>query len=215
MRVRRLWPVALLLLTPVLAACGDDEDGPGGEPPSSSPPLPSDSVSTPDVPSPTTSPTDASTTATSAAPGALPSPCDVVSAADVTAAYGETFVRDGLGGGTTSQQGIEWTSKNCNFEVDDRVEVTVKLTGPGDFTKGSFQCVAPSDISGIVAPADVTGATSAWWKTNEAPPLEATLRACTDSVIVEIEIEYDDGVSYEGDPQNQSAVLAEGILAKL
>lgn len=215
--LRRLWPAALLLLTPVLAACGDD-DGDGADTgargrgdetssaPASSSPAPTSDVSSVS--------SDAPTSATAPAAG-LPAPCDVVSAADVTAAYGEPFAADGVGSSTTSQQGTEWTGKSCNFAVEDRVEVTVRLSGPDDFTKGTFACIAPSDITGNVIPGDVAGATSAWWKTNDAPPLEASLRACTAAAIVEIELEYEDGVDYEGDPQAQTADLMTKVLAKL
>jgi hypothetical protein len=139
-----------------------------------------------------------------------------VSAEDVSVAYAVDFVPGGQGGGTTSENGVEWKSDNCSFEATDLVEVTVKLTGPEDFTTGGFQCPQPTDIAGIVEPVDdIVGAEKGWWKVSEAPPLEATMRACTTTVNVDIQLEYEDGVDYEGDPRNQSVALAEMVLANI
>ncbi|WP_435770637.1 hypothetical protein [Nocardioides sp. SYSU DS0651] len=212
MRLRRTWPAVLLILAPVLAACGDDgADDPEDEETSSAP----YSEPTEESTSPSAEVTTSETTSSpSAAPGKLPAACDIVTAEDVSQAYHLEFGPPSVGGGSTTEQGVEWSSDNCGFEVEEVVEVKVKLTGPDDFASGSFQCPQPTDVAAIVEPVqDLAGADSAWWKTSEAPPLEATLRACAEDVLLEIDLEYE--TDYEGDPRNDSIALAEKLLAEI
>lgn len=212
MRVRRIWPAAFLLLVPVLAGCGDDDpegtdDASSSQTPTSE--APSDAVESTTIATPETS--DAPP-----APAGLPGPCDVVTVDDLARAYGVSFVQDGQGGGTSTQQDVEWTSKSCTFKAADLLEVKVKLTGPDDFKQGDFQCPQPSEIAAIVEPVDdIAGADEGWWKVSDSPPLEATLRACNESVLLEVDLEYEDGVDYEGDPRNQTIAVAELVLAAL
>lgn len=209
MRVRRLWPAALLLLTPVLAACGDD-DGPTAQDPDT----PATSAPTTDaVPS-----TDAAGTTSepTPAPSGLPAACDVVTADDLAEAYGMSFGAPEVGGGDTSEGGLAWNSDECSFEAADLAEVTVKLTGPDGFTQGEFGCPQPRDDDGIVEPADdIAGAGKGWWKVSNPPEFEGELRACTDEVLLEIDLDYEDGVQYEGDPRSQSVGLAEKLLTRI
>lgn len=219
MRVRRMWPVALLLAAPALAACGDDSENGSEDTTTSAAPTATTSEASTEV---TTDATDATTDATeesaptSAAPAGLPAACDVIGQDDVSAAFEVEFVQDGVGSGTTSEQDLEWTSDNCTFVAEGLVEVKVKLTGPDDFERGTFQCPQPPDIGAIVEPVDdIVGADKGWWKVSDAPPLEATMRACTATANVDIDLEYQDGVDYPGDPRNQSVVLIEQVLANL
>lgn len=210
MRVRRTWPVAAaLLLAPVLAGCGDDE--PEAEP------APSDTVSSsPSVtPTPSESAEEPTEEPTTDAP-ALPTACELVTADTLAKALGVTFGTGRPGGGGTEENGIGWKSDNCTFEAEDLMEVKVKITGPDDFTKGTFSCPQPPEIASILEPADdIAGATEGWWKVSDSPPLEATLRACSATVNVDIDLDYEDGVDYEGDPRQQAAQLAEHVLASL
>lgn len=211
MRVRRAWPVAALLLAPVLAGCSDDDE-PTTEPTPSdtASPSPTESSSAPATPT-----TEPSTVETSEAP-ALPGACDLVTADTLAKALGVTFGPGEVGGGATDENGSAWKSDNCSFEAQDLMEVTVKITGPEDFTTGTFGCVQPSETGAIIEPADdVAGATSGWWKVSEAPPLEATLRACSDTVNVDVVLAYEDGVDYEGDPRQQAAQIAQHVLTSL
>jgi hypothetical protein len=228
MHLRRLTPAALLLLAPVLAACnGNDDgqdDGRGAASDASSPSTPASAESTPASPTPTTASSATSASATTSAPvevtsapaAGLPAACDIVTADDVAAAYGVTVGPAEVGGGSTSEGARTWSSDNCSFEAPDLVEVTVKLSGPEDFSKGGFGCPQPSDISGVVEPADdIAGASRGWWKVSNPPHFKASLRACTKTALLEIDLDYKDGVDYEGDPRNQSAALAERLLATL
>ncbi|MDQ6526367.1 hypothetical protein RB608_22290 [Nocardioides sp. LHD-245] len=208
MRVRRLWPAALLLLTPVLAACGDDDPDADDTPTAASSPT--------EETSPTEVPPSAAPTAPSTPASTLPAACDVVSADDLAEAYGMSFGAPEVGGDDSDEQGLAWTSDDCSFESAGLAEVTVKLTGPEDFTRGAFGCPQPADDDGIVEPAaDIAGATGGWWKVSNPPEFEGELRACTDKVLLQIDLDYEDGVQYEGDPLNQSVGLAERILTAI
>ncbi|WP_182378639.1 hypothetical protein [Nocardioides sp. WS12] len=214
MRVRRLWPAAFLLLVPVLTGCSEDGgiDGSGFS-------TPTDTPSTPDVSETATTPTETTTApaeTTSAAPAGLPAACDVVTSDDVARAFGVSFGSGVAGGGSHGEGAFVWESDNCSFVATDLVQVTVAVSGPDDFTEGGFGCPQPSESSAILEPADdVAGATDGWWKVSDAPPLAATLRACSSTALVAVELEYEDGVDYEGDPRSQSIALAELVLAAL
>ncbi|RHW26413.1 hypothetical protein D0Z08_13810 [Nocardioides immobilis] len=205
--------IAVLLLAPVLAACGDDGDEQDNTPPSSSSPSPPES-------SEPTEKTDATSiappTATSATAGAeLPAPCDVLTPADVEAAFGVAFGEPSQGGGGYTQQDLVWQSEDCNFEAEDLVEVDFALTGPDDFRQGEFQCPKPTEIVATVTRVRGLDAVEAWWKRDENPPLEATLRVCTESYNFDIELDYEDGVDFQGDPKQQSIALAETVLTNI
>ncbi|KRB76428.1 hypothetical protein ASE01_15805 [Nocardioides sp. Root190] len=211
MRVRRAWPVAALLLAPVLAGCGDDEPSAEQTPSESGSPSPS---VTP-TPSPSETSEAPSEPPSSAAP-ALPTACELVTADTLAKALGVSFAAGEPGGGSTEENGIAWKSDNCSFEAEDLMEVKVKITGPDDFTTGTFSCPQPTEVAAILEPADdVAGATEGWWKVSDSPPLEATLRACSPTVNVDVDFEYEDGVDYEGDPRQQAAQIAEFVLAAL
>ncbi|WP_220794142.1 hypothetical protein, partial [Nocardioides pelophilus] len=145
---RGLLVIAALLLTPALGACGDDGDGD------------SDGDDTTPSASATDDPTDATSVASSEATTAtvtataadgLPPACEVVTSADVEAAFGVPFGDPAFGGGGHTEQDIAWQSDDCNFEAEDLVQVDVGLTGPDDFRTGEFQCPEPRAIAATVA----------------------------------------------------------------
>lgn len=212
MRVRRAWPVAALLLAPVLAGCSDDDE-PNADP------TPTETVTetpTESSSAPTTEATTETTTETTTAAPALPAACELVTADTLAKALGVTFGPGEIGGGSSDENGIAWKSDNCSFEAEDLMEVKVKITGPDDFTAGAFTCPQPTEVGAILEPADdIAGATKGWWKVSDAPPLEATLRACSETVNVDVDFDYEDGVDYEGDPRQQAALLAEHVLGSL
>ncbi|MBM9459979.1 hypothetical protein JK386_08690 [Nocardioides sp. zg-536] len=213
MHLRHLAPAAVLALLPAFAACSDDDpDSTSAETSSAAP--------TSDTAEPTTatpSPSATSATPTETAPAStLPAACDVVTVDDLSRVYGQSFVLDGADTGETTEGGLSWRTNSCDFDVEGLVDVEVSLTGPGDFTKGSFGCPQPSDADGIVEPVDdIAGATGGWWKVSSAPPLEGELRACSADALVTVEIDYEDGQDYEGDPRSESVQLAEMVLRNL
>ena len=200
------------MLATVVTGCGDGDDSDDNTPPSSS--SPDSPGPSSDATSDATSPTEDSS-ATTEAPAGLPNACDVLTSEDVEAAFGVPFGDPGFGGGGHTQQDVEWQSDNCDWEADDLVEVQFGLTGRDDFTVGEFQCLEPSDIASTVTPAQVPGALEAWWDRDDAPPLEATLRVCTEGYNFDIDLEYEDGVDFQGDPMQQSIALAETAIGVL
>ena len=202
--------IAVLVLGAVVSGCGDDTDSNDDDtPPSSSPDSPGETTDA------SSSATTGTTTGTTEATAGLPAACDVVTAADVEAAFGVPFGEPSIGGGGTTEQDLEWQSDDCNFEAEDLVEVDFALTGPDDFTAGEFQCPKPRAIASTVTPAQVPGASEAWWEVDDSPPVEAMLRVCTAGYNFEIELEYEDGVDFQGDPMQQSVALAETALGVL
>lgn len=209
MRARHLAPVAALLLVPALAACGDDD-------PAEVSSVPTPTESTPTVSEePTEASSSAATQTTDAAP-VLPGACDLITVDDVAKAMGVSF---GAGEPETedeSEGSLAWTADECSFDADDLVEVSIRVTQPGDFVQGTFTCPMPSDRDGVVEPVDdVAGASEGWWKVSNPPNFAGTLRACTPEVFVEVELDYEDGVDYEGDPRQQAGQLAQLVLANL
>lgn len=204
---RLLTPVLVLALAPALAACGGDGGEPEDSPPASSTPDP--------VEESTDAATDATTGATASdAGGELPDACDAVTSDDVAAAYGVPFGAAEPGGGGHTEGDLGWQSDNCDWEAEDLVEVQLALTGPADFTGGEFTCPEPTSIASTVERVPGLG-DSAYWELDDAPPLEATLRVCTASYNFDIDVEYEDGVDFEGDPKQQSIALAGVVLAKV
>ncbi len=196
----------MLVLAPALSACGGDSDNTtdDAEPPPSS---------TPSAP-PTSAPTTADTSASTApSDGALPGACDVLAPTDVQAAFGVEFGPGEPGGGGTSEGDLAWASDNCDWEAADLVEVQLAITGPDDFT-GDFTCPEPTSVASTVEPVPDLG-DAAYWEVDESPPLEATLRVCTAGYNVDVELEYEDGTDFQGDPKQQSIALATVVLAKL
>ncbi len=200
--------VAVLLLSPVLVACGDDDEPEDSPPSSSSPDLPDDSTAgTSDESSAPTS------EATTDAPAGLPSACDVLTPEDVAAAFAVEFGPAEPGGGATNEQDLSWQSDNCDWEAEDLLEVQLALSGPEDYTP-AFACQEPISIGSSVEPVPGIG-DQAWWEVDDSAALEASLRVCTADYNFNIDLEYEDGVDFEGDPMQQSIALAGVVLAKL
>jgi hypothetical protein len=196
--------VAVLLLAPVLTGCGDDDDSDDNTPPSST---------SPSSPGGETESSATATTDTTTATATLPRACDVLTSEDVAAAYGVEFGPAEPGGGATNEQDLSWQSDNCDWEAEDLVEVQLALAAPDDFTP-AFACPEPTAIGSTVEPVQGVG-DQAWWEVDDAPPLEASLRVCTASYNFDIDLDFEDGVDFEGDPKAQSIVLAGVVLAKL
>ncbi|NYI44803.1 putative small lipoprotein YifL [Nocardioides aromaticivorans] len=213
MRLRRLWPAALLALAPVLAACGDDEPDAADEQTTSAAP-------TTDAPSQTpteeSSATEAPTETTSAPPVAdRPQACALLTSGDVAKAIGVEFSEGVPGHGSVTENGTSWTTDECTFTAKDLVSIRIEVSGPADVTAGKFGCIQPSDADGNVEPSDAAGASKAWWKTSATPPLVATLRACSAEANVDVTMTYEDGTDYPGDPSQQAPQLAGLVLSGL
>lgn len=213
MRLRRLWPAALLALAPVLAACGDDEPDPVDDPTTSAAPTTDPATATPTE---TTSATEPPVEETSEPPAAdRPQACRLLTSGDVAKAIGVPFGDGVPGHGKVTEKGTSWTTDECTFTSEGLVEVRIEVSGPADVTAGKFGCIQPSDADGNVEPSSAAGATKAWWKTSATPPLVATLRACSAAANVDVTMTYVDGTDYPGDPSQQAPQLAGLVLSSL
>ncbi|WP_183094383.1 hypothetical protein [Nocardioides stalactiti] len=211
-RISRLAPALfvtpLVIVVAALAGCGDNSDD-GSAPPTSS--APSVVVST-QTPTDLGTPTGGITTTEGST--ALPSACEVIGAADVAAAFAVPFGPGQPGGGGVAEGDLAWQSDNCDWEAEDLLEVQLALVGPDDFTEGDFTCPEPTAIASTVEPVPGLG-DAAYWDRDDSPPLEATLRVCRADSFFDIDLEYEDGVDFEGDPQQQAIALAGLVLVAL
>jgi hypothetical protein len=214
-------PVALLALAPVLAACGqgDDAEAKDDTAPSSGMSVDRTSDAASDATSdPASSPASSSATATTTPAGAdLPAACEVVKKLDIATAYGATPQQaqpsqGASGTGSSDGQGYSWTTDECTFTAKSFFTATVALAGPADFD-GDFGC--PEQSAATVSKAKVKGADQATWAVESPDPLDATLRVCSDQVVLDITLEFEPAYQHEGDPQAQSVGLAETVLERL
>lgn len=197
MRLRRLWPAAVLVLAPVLAACSDDGDPDTDAEPTTSATPTADAPSPTPTPTPTPSATETTSEASAEPPAAdRPATCDLLTDGDVSKALGVTVAAGKPAG-----------EAGCTFVGKGTVTVRVEVTDPGT-------CPQPDDSDGNVEPSQVAGATTSWWKTSSAPPLVALQRACAKDANVDVALTYATP-SYDGDPSAGSAQLAGLVLASL
>ncbi len=208
------WTLALvgaLALSPVLAACGDGDEPDDARDPSSSEPVdrtsPTDGESTgsAETTSPPASETSEADTATA---------CDILAPDDIATAYGVTPGSGEIGVGAYTEQGVAWESQNCDFEAEDFMEVELAVASEEDFQAG-FTCPPQSDTFATVEKVKVAGADSASWKVSEGEPFEAELRVCTESVVFDLSLDFEDGYQHEGDPLAQTIGLAEVVLERI
>lgn len=203
----------VLALSPLLAACGDDDPEEQANDPATSPASeePSETLATPteSVDPVETSPTESETTA-----AGLPAACDVIAPIDVATAYGATPGEGSIGGGGYSENDVEWQTDNCDFEAEDFFELELALAGPDDFPAG-FTCPPQTDVASTVKKVKVPGADTASWEVSDGPPFEGSLRVCTADYVFDLTLEFEDGYQHEGDPQMQTIGLAQVVVGKL
>jgi hypothetical protein len=185
--------LAALGLTLSLAACGDDDDeirsgGAGSEPETSSP---------------------------TATPGEAAEVCELADEADVEAAFGEDVPPGSFSSGSTDEDGVQWQSDNCNWDIEDGLDVSLAISTAEDFAQGELLC--PELDSFDVPSTPVTGldAAAASWVTDKIDPDEGTLRICTDAELIDIDVASPDGSRDPDTMRDQSIALAEVVLANL
>lgn len=209
MRARRIRPVALLVLAPVIASALAACDGSGFDPQADAsgsvtaePTAPETTASIPTAPS---SPSQSASTASaspsssvSSAPAKpVPPACELVGAAEVSQAFGYEF---GVGRPTPSPA-------SCTFTDAGKVTAVVAASD-------HQPCTAPPEDGTIVEPlTEVAGATRGWWVVSDVPPLRSELRACTAGARLEVHLSYVG--DYDNDPRSDSISLAEKLLQKL
>ena len=199
--MRTLLAVLALALSVTLSACGDDDE-----------PITSGGASEADE---------------SADPGTTPSDdesaevptevevCDLAEEGDVEAAFEEDLPPGTFSSGSTDEDGVQWQSDNCNWEIEDGTEVSLELSTAEDFTDGQLQCPELDSFSDPSTPVEGLDATSAAWVNDSIDPNEGTLRVCTDSYLINIDLESPDGSRDPATMQSQSVALAEVVLTNL
>jgi hypothetical protein len=195
--VRTILAVLALVLT--LSACGDDDpisSGGADEKPDDS------------------SVTASETTATAVVPEG-PEVCDLATEADVEAAFGEDLGAGSFSSGSTDEDGVQWQSDNCNWEVDEGTEVSLEVSTAEDFADGQLQCPELDSFDVPSTPVEGLDATSAAWVNDKIDPNEGTLRICTDTYLLGIDLESPDGSRDPDTMRDQSVAFAEVVLGNL
>lgn len=204
--LRSFAPVAVLLLAPALAACGgddggDDTDANEGAPASSSSP------DAPESDAGTDTGSDDATDSSSAPAAELPSACDVVSREEVALSFGVDFGPAEPGGGGNDENGTAWQSDNCSWESEGLVEVQLAISAPQDYDP-KFICPEPEAGDSTTVEQTLGLGDSAWWVVDRSEALETTLRVCTSDYNFDIDLDFEDGTDFDGDPKSQSSALA-------
>jgi hypothetical protein len=189
--------LAVLALTLVLAGCGDDDDeitsGGADETPSASAP---------------------EATETEQPAGGV-EVCELATEADVEAAFDEDLPAGSFSSGSTDEDGVQWQSDICNWDVEDGLEVSLALSTAEDFADGELLCPELDSFDTPATPVEGLDATSAAWVTDQVDPDEGTLRVCTDTALIGIDIETPDGTGDPDTMRDQAVALAEVALANL
>ncbi len=140
-------------------------------------------------------------------------PCDVVddeAIDDVTGApldFGQEVTA------TVTENNLTWTPDACRWE-DRTLEVSVQVAGADDFATGQIECPEPLGIGSEVTAADDLG-DSGWWKYDDNDG-EGTLRVCTATALVDVEVAPDHVAPIdEADARAIATSLAETVLAAL
>ena len=110
--------------------------------------------------------------------------------------------------------GIQWASENCNWFAADGLEVSLELSTAEDFADGELLCPELDSFDVPAAPVDGLDA-EAFWVVDKIDPNEGTLRFCTDTRMLTIEVEVPDGSRDAETMQSQAVALAEVVLANL
>lgn len=200
--MRPLISVGVLLLALVAAGCGGDEE-PSDQ---SGDGTTSDSASA----DPETEPTETSEPTEPEATGA----CDLADEGDVAAAFGQQVPAGSQGGGGHDEDGLVWQSDNCNWEVDDALEVTLAISVADDFADGSLLCPELSYLDTEATPVPEVG-DRASWVGNDLGEIEGTLRVCTADRLVDIDADAPTGSRDLDTLRDQAVALATVVLGNL
>lgn len=187
--------LAVIALTFTLVGCGDDDEpirSGGSEEPTLSEPDLSETLRV------------------------RPMVCDLATEADVEAAFGEDVPPGSISSGsTTDENDLSWMSDNCNWDVEDGLEVSLALTFADDFADGELLCPELDSFDVPSTPVEGLDATSAAWVNDKIDPHEGTLRICTERELMDIDIESPDGSRDPATMQAQAMALAEVVLTNL
>ena len=192
--------LAVLALALALSACGDDDDkissGGASDKPEESTASASETTAPRDVP------VDAEV-------------CELADEADVEAAFEEDLPPGSYSSGSTDEDGVQWMSDNCNWDIEEGTEVSLEVSTAEDFADGTLQCPELDSFDVPSTPVEGLDATSAAWVNDKIDPNEGTLRICTDTYLLGIDVDSPDGSRDPDTMQSQAVALAEVVLANL
>jgi len=192
--------LAVLALALALSACGDDDDkissGGASDKPEESSASASETTASADVP------VDAEV-------------CELAAEADVEAAFEEDLPPGSYSSGSTDEDGVQWMSDNCNWDIEEGTEVSLEVSTAEDFADGTLQCPELDSFDVPSTPVEGLDATSAAWVNDKIDPNEGTLRICTDTYLLGIDVSSPDGSRDPDTMRDQSVALAEVVLANL
>jgi hypothetical protein len=187
--------LATLTLALVLVGCGDD-----------------DPISSGGADASETSPPTSETTATT--PVAEVDPCELADEADAEAAFEEDLPPGSFSSGSIDEDGVQWKSDNCNWDIEEGTEVSLAVTTAEDFTDGQLQCPELDSFDVPSTPVEVLDA-EAYWVNDKIDPNEGTLRICTDTHLLGIDLDSPDGSRDPDTMRDQAVAFAEVVLANL
>ena len=200
MRIPVLAIMTVVVLS--LAGCGDDDE-----------PITSGGTS---EESEASSPTASETTATEEVPVPVDAEvCELADEADVEAAFAEDLPPGSFSSGSTDEDGVQWTSDNCNWDIEEGTEVSLEVSIAEDFADGTLQCPELDSFDVPSTPVEGLDASSAAWVNDKIDPNEGTLRICTDTYLLGIDVASPDGSRDPETMQAQAVALAEVVLGNL
>ncbi len=191
--------LAVLALAFTLTACGDDDpisSGGTGEKPEDT------STTASETTDPPVAPTEVEV-------------CELATEADVEAAFEEDLPPGSFSSGSTDEDGVQWQSDNCNWDIEEGTEVSLEVSTAEDFTDGTLQCPELDSFDVPSTPVEGLDATSAAWVNDKIDPNEGTLRICTETYLIGIDVESPDGSRDPETMQAQAVALAEVVLTNL
>jgi hypothetical protein len=145
----------------------------------------------------------------------LPTACELADHVDVERAYGAPVPAGKPGGGSHSENDVEWQSDNCTWSVEDGLQVKLQVSVADDYedyADGELLCpeLASFGEAGTPVPELGDGAT---WVIDGVDPNEGTLRVCLDEVNFDIDMEQPDGSRDADTMRGQTVALAQVVLA--
>lgn len=141
-------------------------------------------------------------------------PCDVVDAAAVEALVGSPIGEGEVRITTVTENDLEWTPDECEWDVEDVIEMDLHLVQADDYTAGEVVCPELGGLGAEVTEVDGLGDSAQWeYSDNDG---SAHLRVCTATGMVDAKVEPEDVTTFDSaELQAIATELAEPVLALL
>ena len=153
------------------------------------------------------------TDATTDAPAGLPAACDVLTPRTWRRRTAWSSARPSPAAVRTTSRTCRGRATTATAEAEDLVEVQLALSGPDDYTPARSPARSRRAIASTVEPVEPGSGDRPGGRSTTSGALEASLRVCTAGYNFDIDLEYEDGVDFQGDPEQQTIALAGVVLA--